>query len=215
MLRPPEPPSSVGNAGRQSIANRQRKGSGCWQDRDNFQNPPAPAAGRARPARRRPLRRLLAPPPREASCSTCSDFRTPKKLAYRALVEVPSYDAAGLAVRQSCHPVEAARSLAALQQLGLAARSSSGNDRYVASPPSVALAALAVHREEERRRAQRETDALTEVYSVSRDAGSFNDGGVQVGQGPFSVSASPPARWPSAKSLISRRRSDRSQATAS
>lgn len=87
-----------------------------------------------------------------------------EELAYRALVEVPSYDAGGLAERLSCHPIEAARSLAALEALGLAARSSGGTDRYVASPPSVALAALAVQREEELRRAQREIEALTEVY---------------------------------------------------
>jgi sugar-specific transcriptional regulator TrmB/DNA-binding CsgD family transcriptional regulator len=87
-----------------------------------------------------------------------------EELAYRALVEVPSYDAAGLAGRLGCHPVEAARALAALETLGLAARSSGGTDRYVASPPSVALAALAVQREEELRRAQREIESLAEVY---------------------------------------------------
>ncbi|WP_433159532.1 hypothetical protein [Kribbella sp. CA-247076] len=87
-----------------------------------------------------------------------------EELAYRALVEVPSYDAAGLAGRLGCHPVEAARALVALETLGLAARSSSGTDRYVASPPSVALAALAVQREEELRRAQREIESLAEVY---------------------------------------------------
>jgi sugar-specific transcriptional regulator TrmB/DNA-binding CsgD family transcriptional regulator len=87
-----------------------------------------------------------------------------EELAYRALVEVPSYDAAGLAERLGCHPLEAARSLAALETLGLAARSSGGTDRYVASPPSVALAALAVQREEALRRAQREIETLTEVY---------------------------------------------------
>ncbi len=87
-----------------------------------------------------------------------------EELAYRALVEVPSYDAAALATRLSCHPIEAARSLAALEKLGLAARSSGGTDRYVASPPSVALAALAVQREDELRRAQREIESLTEVY---------------------------------------------------
>jgi predicted transcriptional regulator len=98
-----------------------------------------------------------------------------EELAYRALVEVPSYDAAGLAVRLSCHPIEAARSLAALEQLGLAARSSSGTDRYVASPPSVALAALAVQREGELRRAQREIDALTEVYRGTETERSISD----------------------------------------
>lgn len=98
-----------------------------------------------------------------------------EELAYRALVEVPSYDAAGLAVRLDCHPIEAARSLAALEKLGLAARSSGGTDRYVASPPSVALAALAVQREDELRRAQREIEALTEVYRGTDTERSVSD----------------------------------------
>ncbi|MEV0288737.1 MULTISPECIES: hypothetical protein [unclassified Kribbella] len=98
-----------------------------------------------------------------------------EELAYRALVEVPSYDAAGLAGRLGCHPVEAARALVALETLGLAARSSSGTDRYVASPPSVALAALAVQREEELRRAQREIESLAEVYRGTDTERSVSD----------------------------------------
>jgi len=98
-----------------------------------------------------------------------------EELAYRALVEVPSYDAAGLAGRLGCHPVEAARALVALESLGLAARSSSGTDRYVASPPSVALVALAVQREEELRRAQREIESLAEVYRGTDTERSVSD----------------------------------------
>ncbi len=98
-----------------------------------------------------------------------------EELAYRALVEVPSYDATGLAGRLGCHPVEAARALVALETLGLAARSSSGTDRYVASPPSVALAALAVQREEELRRAQREIESLAEVYRGTETDRSVSD----------------------------------------
>ena len=98
-----------------------------------------------------------------------------EELAYRALVEVPSDDATGLAGRLGCHPVEAARALVALETLGLAARSSSGTDRYVASPPSVALAALAVQREEELRRAQREIESLAEVYRGTDTERSVSD----------------------------------------
>ena len=98
-----------------------------------------------------------------------------EELAYRALVEVPSYDAVELAGRLSCHPVEAARALVALETIGLAARSSSGTDRYVASPPSVALAALAVQREEELRRAQREIESLAEVYRGTDTERSISD----------------------------------------
>lgn len=111
-----------------------------------------------------------------------------EELAYRALVEVPSYDAGELAARLGCHPVEAARSLAALESSGLAARSSSGTGRYVASPPSVALAALAVQREEELRRAQREIESLAEIYrgtDTERSVGDVVDvvrGAKAVGQ---------------------------------
>ncbi|TWD73055.1 sugar-specific transcriptional regulator TrmB [Kribbella amoyensis] len=98
-----------------------------------------------------------------------------EELAYRALVEVPSADAAELAERLGCQQIEAARSLAALETLGLAARSSGGTDRYVASPPSVALAALAVQREEELRRAQREIEALTEIYRGTDTDRSISD----------------------------------------
>jgi sugar-specific transcriptional regulator TrmB/DNA-binding CsgD family transcriptional regulator len=65
--------------------------------------------------------------------------------------------------------------LVALESLGLAARSSSGTDRYVASPPSVALAALAVQREEELRRAQREIESLAEVYRGTDTERSVSD----------------------------------------
>ncbi|HET6291801.1 MAG TPA: TrmB family transcriptional regulator [Kribbella sp.] len=98
-----------------------------------------------------------------------------EELAYRALVEVPSYDAAELAARLDCHPIEAARSLAALEGLGLTARSSTASDRYVASPPSVALAALAVQREDELRRAMREIESLTDVYRGTDTDRSISD----------------------------------------
>jgi sugar-specific transcriptional regulator TrmB len=110
------------------------------------------------------------------------------ELAYRALLEVPSYDAEQLAGRLGRHPVEAARVLAALERTGLAARSSGDSDRFVASPPSVALAALAVQREEELRKAQVEIETLAAIYrgtDAHRSAGDVVDvvrGAQAVGQ---------------------------------
>ena len=111
-----------------------------------------------------------------------------EEIAYRALVEVPSYDAGELAVRLNGHPGQAARTLAALERMGLAARSSGDPDRYVASPPSVALAALAVQREQELRSAQLEIESLAEVYrgtDTERSVGEIVDvvrGAQAVGQ---------------------------------
>jgi len=131
-----------------------------WQDCDN-----SPAA-RVRPPFHRHLGGIVL---------DVLGLDDSEELAYRALVEVPSYDASELADRLSCHPVEAARALTALETLGLAARSSSATDRYVASPPSVALAALAVQREEELRRAQREIESLAEVYRGTDTERSVSD----------------------------------------
>lgn len=98
-----------------------------------------------------------------------------EELAYRALVEVPSSDADELAERIGRQPVEAARTLAALERIGLAARSSGDPSRYVASPPSVALAALAVQREQELRTAQLEIESLAEVYRGTDTERSIGD----------------------------------------
>lgn len=87
-----------------------------------------------------------------------------EELAYRALVEVPSADVPALAARLQVRRSEAATALATLERLGLAARASTSPEHYVASPPSVALAALVVDRQEELRRAEVEIATLTEAY---------------------------------------------------
>ncbi|RIQ20722.1 helix-turn-helix domain-containing protein [Jiangella rhizosphaerae] len=95
--------------------------------------------------------------------------------AYRALVEVPSADVAALAARLGVRPGEAATALASLERRGLAARSSASPEHYVASPPSVALAALVVDRQEELRRAEVEIAALTEAYRRTESDRSVGD----------------------------------------
>lgn len=85
-------------------------------------------------------------------------------LAYRCLVERPSGSATELAQATGLDSLDAARILAALEGKGLAARSTSGQDRYVASPPGVALGALLVQRQEDLRRAQAEMAELAGLY---------------------------------------------------
>lgn len=87
-----------------------------------------------------------------------------EEAAYRALVAVPSADVADLARRTGLHRHDVASALASLEQHGLAARSGASADHYVASPPSVALAALVVQRQEELRRAEVDIAALAETY---------------------------------------------------
>lgn len=87
-----------------------------------------------------------------------------EETAYRALVEVPSSDVEDLARRTGLHRHDIASALASLERIGLAARSGASAEHYVASPPSVALAALVVQRQEELRRAEVDIAALTEKY---------------------------------------------------
>jgi len=87
-----------------------------------------------------------------------------EEIVYRRLVGSSSAtidevaDSTGLAV------LRAERAVAALESKGLAARASSHQDRYVASPPAVALGALLVRRQEELRRAQVEMAELAGPY---------------------------------------------------
>jgi sugar-specific transcriptional regulator TrmB len=90
-----------------------------------------------------------------------------ESLAYRELVAVPSTTPAELARRVSGETTEAARVLSALEQKGLAARSSEDMTRFVASPPSVALGALLVERQNEIRLAELELGSLDEIYRVA------------------------------------------------
>lgn len=87
-----------------------------------------------------------------------------EELAYRHLVATTSGSAAEIADATGLDGLRAARVLAALESKGLVARASGGQDRYVASPPSVALGALLVQRQEELRRAQIEMADLAGLY---------------------------------------------------
>ena len=84
--------------------------------------------------------------------------------AYRALIEMASADNLELAQRLAVSPGNAAAALAELERLGLAARSGASANRFVASPPTVALAALFMQRHDELRRAEVAMATLVEAY---------------------------------------------------
>ncbi|WP_067434902.1 helix-turn-helix domain-containing protein [Nocardioides jensenii] len=87
-----------------------------------------------------------------------------EELVYRSLVQLPSADSRELARRLKLRKADAARLLTALERNGLAARSSESAERYVASPPSVALAALLASRQDDLRHAETEIAGLAETY---------------------------------------------------
>ena len=90
-----------------------------------------------------------------------------ESLAYRELVAVPSTTPAELARSVGGKTTNAARLLSALEQKGLAARSSEDTKRFVASPPSVAIGALLVQRQNEIRLAELELGSLDEIYRAA------------------------------------------------
>lgn len=87
-----------------------------------------------------------------------------EELVYRRLVGAPSGTAAELAETVGFDALDVARVLASLESKGLVARASSDQERYVASPPAVALGAMLVQRQEELRRAQVEMTELAGLY---------------------------------------------------
>ncbi|MEP9385299.1 helix-turn-helix domain-containing protein [Nocardioides cheoyonin] len=87
-----------------------------------------------------------------------------EELAYRHLVGVTSSSTPELSEATGLDALEAARVLASLESKGLVARASAGRERYVASPPAVALGALLVQRQEDLRRAQVEMAELAGLY---------------------------------------------------
>lgn len=95
-----------------------------------------------------------------------------EELVYRHLVALPAGTVAELAAAAGLDRLEVTGLLAALADKGLVARATSDRDRYVASPPAVALGALLVQRQEELHRAQMEMAKLVSVY---RGAGSQRD----------------------------------------
>lgn len=87
-----------------------------------------------------------------------------EEIVYRRLVATPSADITDLVGATGLEILAVERALASLESRGLAARASGDQDRYVASPPAVALGALLVQRQEELRRAQVEMAELAGLY---------------------------------------------------
>ncbi|WP_426560649.1 helix-turn-helix domain-containing protein [Angustibacter sp. McL0619] len=106
--------------------------------------------------------------------------------AYRWLIELPSGTADDLAGPLGYDVSRAASILSALEAKGLVARSTSGPDRFVASPPAIALGALFVERQEELRHAQLELDALAAVYRGTASDRTLNEV-IDVVRGPQAV----------------------------
>jgi sugar-specific transcriptional regulator TrmB len=106
--------------------------------------------------------------------------------AYRLLIELPSGTAEELATPLGCDPARTATILSRLEAKGLVAHSTGGPDRFVASPPAVALGALIVDRQEELRRAQVELGALAALYRGAATDRTLNEV-VDVVHGPQAV----------------------------
>jgi len=83
---------------------------------------------------------------------------------YRALVGRSSASPAEVAELIEVEVPRAAHLLTSLENKGLIARSGSGAERFIASPPSIALGALMVRRQDELRQAELELESLTELY---------------------------------------------------
>ncbi|HEY9354155.1 MAG TPA: helix-turn-helix domain-containing protein [Nocardioides sp.] len=93
-----------------------------------------------------------------------------EETVYRQLVAAPSANLEELAEAADLDTYAVSAVLSALEGKGLVARASAGQDRYVASPPAVALGALLVQHQDELRRAQVEMTELAGLYrgSVAR-----------------------------------------------
>src|SRR5689334_10814621 len=106
--------------------------------------------------------------------------------AYRRLIEMASGTAEELAGPLGYELGRAASVLSALEAKGLVARPTSGPDRFVASPPAIALGALIVQRQEELRSAQLELGALAALYRGAAGDRTLNEV-VDVVHGPRAV----------------------------
>lgn len=87
--------------------------------------------------------------------------------AYRRLVAVPSTTAEELGELMAASSLDAARWLASLERQGLASLTSGETRRFVAAPPSLALGALLVKRQNEIKMAELELSSIEELYRVS------------------------------------------------
>ncbi|MEU8226396.1 hypothetical protein [Kribbella sp. NPDC048915] len=88
----------------------------------------------------------------------------PAETVYRTLIDMGSADDTELAGTLGMTRGDAAAALADLERLGLAARSGTNPGRHVASPPTVALAALLAQRHDDLKRAEIAMAALAEAY---------------------------------------------------
>ncbi|WP_326709827.1 MULTISPECIES: helix-turn-helix transcriptional regulator [unclassified Streptomyces] len=84
--------------------------------------------------------------------------------AYRELLRRPSCTSAELAASLGVAPGQAARLLARLEHLGLAAHSGESREQLTASPPELALGALLMEHQSALKRAEIELDSLGELY---------------------------------------------------
>lgn len=98
-----------------------------------------------------------------------------EELAYRRLVAMPSGTAEDLADLLGVELVHATSVLNTLETKGLVARSTAGIERFVASPPAVALGALIVQQQEDLKQAQLEVGPLTESYRGTASERTLND----------------------------------------
>lgn len=87
---------------------------------------------------------------------------------YRHLVSQPVGGVAELAAAIGISEMDAGRLLRSLESKGLLARTGPDHDRYIASPPGVALGALVIQRQDELRRAQVEMTELIGIYRGDR-----------------------------------------------
>ena len=87
--------------------------------------------------------------------------------AYRRLVGLPSASAGELGVALDATEAALTGALAALEDKGLVARSTSQPGHYVASPPALAMGSLIVQREREIQRAQHELEGLAAQYRAT------------------------------------------------
>lgn len=100
---------------------------------------------------------------------------TDEASAYRELLTMSPTSAAELADRLGDGPANALRTLLRLEDQGLIARSGSDSSRFVASPPSVAVGALLMQRQNEMRLAEIELGSLDALYRAGATARQMTD----------------------------------------
>ena len=106
--------------------------------------------------------------------------------AYRRLVEAPSDSADSIADALGATLSSTVAALDALELKGMVARPVADPDRFVASPPVVALGSMIVQQQEEIRAAERELGVLAARYRESAEGRTHTDV-IDVVEGPQAV----------------------------